>query len=152
MPCDDVTEILELTLDEGDRLARYRLRKRTCGRAVGEEALLAGALSGMTDTAILAIDAEEFANGIASGDDAEYVLCLKHVFALQGGLRALTGRESAGKDDPVRAASITFENGETTLEAVLSVDVLTEKIKSCGKCKGCGVLTKTRRAAATNAV
>lgn len=145
MPCDDVTEILELTLDEHDRLACYRLRKRTCGRAVGEEDLLLAELAGQPETAILALDAEDFANATGTTDEAEYVLRLKHVFALQGALRALTGLAPAGGQAPIRAATIGYDGQGTTLEAVLSIDVITEQIKACGRCRGCGSLAAGRR-------
>jgi len=141
MPCADVTENLLLTLDAEDRLADYALTKRTCGRAVGERTLLADEVLHKTAAEVLAIDAEEFAATDTTLDDAEFVLRLKHLLALQGGLRALLGLAPGGVFDPVRVGRVAYgEDGSCTLDAELSVDVLTEQIKSCGKCRGCGTI------------
>ncbi|MDX2176472.1 MAG: hypothetical protein SF028_08370 [Candidatus Sumerlaeia bacterium] len=143
MPCGDVTETIRLRLDGGDRLLDYRLSKRTCGRAVGEASLLAGALAGRGAAAILAIDVEDFAAEQAFGEDEVAVfLALKHLFALQAALRAATGLEPAGLHDACTVAVVAAEGEETIVEADISIDVVTERIKSCGNCKGCGALRK----------
>jgi hypothetical protein len=140
MPCSDVTEVLRLRLDEQDRLAGYQLIKRSCGRAVGEQSLLAAQLDGRTAQELIALLAEDFADAHPTVSDEEMFLQLKHFFAVQAGLRTLLGLDPGGTGDPVRVAAISYEGGEVVLEAELVVDVLTDRIKSCGKCKGCSAL------------
>jgi hypothetical protein len=146
MPCDDVTELLELRADAQDRLLGYRLAKRTCGRAVGSESLIGEILAGMDAAAILAIDAEAFIEEQAPATDVEAFLLLKHLFAVQGALRVLTGEEPGGAGSPCAVACMAYDGDVLVLEAHLAVDVIAERIKACGACKGCG--TK-RKAAAT---
>lgn len=142
MPCDDVTEILQVVLDDGNHLLGYALSKRSCGRAVGEKALLLDELGGRHDEDILALDPEVFADPNGNLDDAEFVLRFKHLLAVQGGLRVIAGQEPGGAGNPIRVGQVTWDNGELILDAVISVDVITEQIESCGRCKGCAGLAK----------
>ncbi|MBI1292026.1 hypothetical protein GC173_12410 [bacterium] len=140
MPCNDVTELLRVVLDAEDSLVGYELIKRSCGRAVGERSLLLDRWNGHTAAAILTLDGDEFAEALDVSDDTELVLTMKHFFAVQSGLRVLLGQESGGALDPVRVASIgTTHTGGLVLEAEIAIDVLTEKIQACGRCRGCGV-------------
>lgn len=145
MPCDDVTELLELRLDADDRLLGYRLAKRTCGRAVGEESLIAEPLAGAHASAIIAIDADAFIDEREPATDVEAFLLLKHLFAVQDALRVLAGEEPGGAAAPCAIASIAYDGDAMLLEAHLAVDAITQQIKACGACKGCG----TKRRAAT---
>lgn len=140
MPCSDVTEVLRLRVDDAERLAGYQFRKRTCGRAVGEESLLEALLAGLPAASILAYELDAFADENPTASDEEMFLQLKHLLAVQAGLRALLGHASAGASDPVRVARVATEDGGVLLEAELSVDVITEQIKACGRCKGCAAL------------
>ncbi len=142
MPCNDVTELLRLRLDEEDRLVGYALLKRTCGRAVGEQSLLEDEMRGRPAEDLLAQTADTFADAHPIGDDVEMFLHLKHFFALQAGLKAVLGLEGGGISDPVRIARVAYEDGEVILDAELVVDIITEQIKSCGRCKGCGAAAK----------
>ncbi len=141
MPCDDITESLRLVLDGQDRLADYELIKRTCGRAVGERDLLATRLTGTPARELLELDGGDFADSLGIADDTELFLHLKHFFAIQAGIRALLGEVAAGVSDPVRVARVYTEGDAVAIEAEISIDVLTDQIKSCGKCKGCGAFS-----------
>ena len=141
MPCEDVTESLQLRLDQDDRLAGYRLLKRTCGRAVGEESLLAMVLAGMHAEELLAMQPEALFDRYEVTSDEEEFLALKHLLALQGAIAVLLGQADGGPNDAVRMAAVRYGE-ELELEVDIVVEVLTEKIKSCGKCSGCGVLRK----------
>lgn len=150
MPCDDVTETIVLRLDAADCIAGYTLAKRTCGRAVGEASLLADSLAGRHVDDLLALDVEAFAAEQAFGEDEVAVfLALKHLFAVQTALRAATGLDPAGLLDPCTIARIASDGIDTIIEADISVEILTEKIKSCGNCKGCGAIRKLTKGAAT---
>jgi hypothetical protein len=146
MPCDDVTEVLRIELDPDDRVRAYELNKRTCGRAVGERSLLAEWATGRAAAEVLVADIDAFLHALAPTGEAEEFLVLKHFFALRMGLAVLVGREPGGATDPCAVASLAHGPEGTELIAHLRVEVLTEQIRSCGRCgKGCG----TRRPAAT---
>lgn len=142
MPCDDITETLNLQLDEHERLSGYRLAKRTCGRAVGQESLLAAELAGRDARAILDMDVEDFVADKNLVDEVETFLTLKHFFAVKAGLRVFLGIESGAAGEPCTVATVICESGQWIVEVDISVEALTQEIKSCGNCKGCGALKK----------
>ena len=138
MPCTDITEVIRVVLDEDDRLKDYNYAKRTCGQAVGAASLLVDVLRGLSVQELLEYEGEQFIADHPIDDELEEFLGLKHFFAIQSALEVLTGRSSGGPDDPCAAAEIAYESGEVVIDAQIKVDVVTEKIKSCGNCKGCG--------------
>ena len=138
MPCSDVTEIIEVELDGEDRLQDYRFSKRTCGQGIGVASLLLEQLGGRSLDEILAIAPEDFLAELSIGEELEEFMSLKHLIAIQSALEVLTGKESGGKDDPFSAAEIVSDEDVTRIRGVISVDLITEKIRSCGGCKGCG--------------
>jgi len=138
MPCKDITEVIEVTLDAEDRLSAYRFVKRTCGQGVGVASLLIDQLAGMTVDDILEISPEAFLETHPVADPLEEFLGLKHLIALQSTLEVYVGEEAGGPDALCAAAEIIFDAGETSIQAVIRVDLVTEAIKSCGNCRGCG--------------
>jgi len=138
MPCSDITETLQVTVDAEDCLKDYWLAKRSCGQGVGAGSLLIDQLGGRSVDTLLTADAETFLTEFPIQDELEEFLSLKHFFAIQSALEVLTGKTPGRKDDPCAAAEIAYENGDTIIDARISIDVVTEKIKSCGNCKGCG--------------
>ncbi len=148
MPCDDVTEILRLTLGPDESVEGYSLIKRTCGRAVGEQSLLHAWAAGLSPEEILSADLDEFLECHPTEDEAEQYLLLKHFFALRSGLEVLAGLASGGADDPCAVDTLTFGEEGTEFVGQLRVDILTEQVKSCGRCgKGCGAIKKKPAAA-----
>lgn len=148
MPCSDVTEIIQVTLDANDRLKAYHFAKRTCGQSIGAASLLIDQLGGRTLEELLAYDAERFLTEYPIADGIEEFLSLKHLFAIQSVLEVLTGKEPGGPDDPCSAAEISCDDGEFVIDAQINLDLVTEKIKSCGNCGSCG---KSKKKAALNA-
>lgn len=138
MPCSDVTEIIQVTLDNEDRLKDYYYSKRTCGQGVGAGNLLIEWVRGKSADEILAYDAERFLKEHPIEDELEEFLSLKHLFAIQSVLEVLVGKGPGGKDDPCAAAEITYDNGEIVMDGQIAVDLVTEKIKACGHCRACG--------------
>ncbi len=138
MPCTDVTEIIEVALDPNDRLKSYSLSKKTCGQPVGQASLLVGWLRGLPVEDILACDADTFLAEHPVKTQLEGFLTLKHLFALQSALQVLAGKEPGGPDDPCAATSVRYAEDELVIRATIRVDMVTDKIKACGHCKGCG--------------
>lgn len=138
MPCSDVTEMVQVVIDRDDRLKSYTYSKKTCGRGVGAATLLMEPFAGMSVDDLLALDAETFLARHPVENELEEFLRLKHFFAVQSALEVLTGHEPGGPEDICAAAEIAYDNGDIVIEARILVDLVTEKIASCGNCKGCG--------------
>jgi hypothetical protein len=147
MPCNDITELIRVVLDDSDRLLDYRFVKRTCGQGVGVDTLLLPVLAGQRVDEILAISPEQFLEVHPCAEAIEEFLALKHLIAVQAALEVLTGRASGGPGELCAAAEISYENGACVLEARITVEAVTEKIRSCGGCRGCG---KVRTAGSTS--
>ncbi len=137
MPCTDVTECIEVVLDADDRLVSYALRKRTCGRAVGADALLDTLLTGKTPAEIARLAPDDLLDQYRPSGDIEVFLALKHLFAVQAACAVLSGAAPGGPHDPCAAASIVCEAGLTRLTGLIRVDVVHEEIRACGRCAGC---------------
>jgi hypothetical protein len=151
MPCSDVTERIQVVVDGEDRLKDYTLTKRTCGQGVGAPELLLGQLQGKSIEQILDFDAEQYWDEFPLEgpvtDETEILefLALKHLFALQGTLEVLVGKASGGQGQTCAAAEIMNDGDDLIIEALIAVDVVTEKIKSCGGCGSCGSKKKGRK-------
>lgn len=145
MPCRDVTELIRVVLDERDRLKEYRFVKRTCGRGVGVDALLIDVLGGLHVEEILAISPDRFIEEHPAQEPIEEFLGLKHLIAVQAALDVLTGRAFGGPKELCAAAEIAYGDGETVIDARISVDLVTEEIRSCGGCRACGAARKAKR-------
>jgi hypothetical protein len=150
MPCKDVTEMITVCVDAEDRLKEYRFIKRTCGQGVGLDILLIEQLRGKTLDEILAIPVETFLDTYPAEEELEEFLALKHLIAVQSAIEVLTGKTSGGAKEMCAAAEIQFEDGETVIEARINVDLVTEKIKSCGNCGGCGKNKKPKKVVVFN--
>lgn len=142
MPCDDVTEIVRLQLDADDRLVAYELTKRSCGRAVGERSLVSAWAAGRAADDLLAADVDAFLDAHPTEDETEEFLYLKHFFAVRAALAVMLGREAGGVFDLCTAEEIAADGAGSSFVGRLRVGVLTEKIKSCGRCAGCGTKKK----------
>lgn len=137
MPCKDLTESLSLVLDDHEQLLDYKLVKQSCGAAIGGESLLLEYFKGRPFGDILAMDSERFCQ-MYTVDKRLQFLFLKHFIALSALLRVYTGREAGGVKDFCTIADIASDNGRVSIEAQIAVDAVTEEIKSCGHCHGCG--------------
>ncbi len=144
MPCSDVTELIQVTLDNDERLEDYFFSKRTCGQGVGAGNLLIEQFRGRTVDEILAYDAEHYVTEFPVEDELEEFLGLKHFFAIQSVLEVLVGKEPGGKGDPCAAAEISYDDGRLVIDGQIEVDLVTEKIKSCGNCRACGKSKKPK--------
>jgi hypothetical protein len=137
MPCDDVSEFVEVELDDLERLVTYRIAKVSCGKAVGGESLLIDALAGFTASDLLSVGSDAFLAERAISNRVEEFLSLKHLFALQGALAAYVGEAPGDKDAPFAVSTIAFSEKGVIIRGQLAVDVVTDKIRACGGCGSC---------------
>lgn len=138
MPCSDVTEFISVVLDKDERLKEYHFAKRSCGQGIGHESLLIDQLEGRSLEALLRCTPEDFLGEFPIQDEIEEFLSLKHLIAIQSALEVLTGVEPGRKGDAFAAADIAYSEDEVTIEGLIYVDVVTEKIEACGGCGSCG--------------
>ena len=138
MPCNDVTEILRLSLDSQDCLFDYSLTKLTCGGVLGKESLLKKWCGGLSARAVLNTSIDEFCTRFPTDDPVVEFVRLKHLLALQKGLSALMGIQAARPDDLIAVESIECDPSGTHLIALLKVDAVAAEIQACGRCAGCG--------------
>ena len=137
MPCNDVTERIEVVVDARDRLVSYTLRKRACGRAVGDEALLESTLAGKTLEEIAAITPDSLIDEAHTPTQAGAFLLLKHLFAVQAACAVISGAAPGGPCDICAAAEITQADGHTSLTGLIRVDVVHNEIQACAPCSHC---------------
>jgi hypothetical protein len=150
MPCSDVTELIEVAVDGEDRLRSYRFIKRTCGQGVGADSLLEEQLCGRTVPELIAIAPQDFLDDYPTAEPIEEFLGLKHLIAVQSALEVLTGAAAGGPEEICAAAEISFDGDLTILNGRIAVDLVTEKIESCGGCKGCGKKKRKKTAVLFN--
>lgn len=148
MPCSDVTEVLEIRLDDADRLESYSFVKRTCGQAVGEAALILDWVRGESADFFLTVQPEDFLDTHGITDSLEEFLVLKHLFAIQSAVEVHFGLAPGRPDDAFAPSAIEYEDGVTVVRGLIALDIVTDKIASCGNCRGCGKTSARRKAAA----
>lgn len=139
MPCDDIRERIEIRLDDDDRLIDYSLVKNTCGAPVGHAALLLEVLRGECSQVILKQDENTWLPADEELDQDELFLYYKHLFALRAALQAAFGVTRGGPDDVCALASMGCDIDGSTIEGLISIEALTQEIKSCGNCKTCRI-------------
>lgn len=138
MPCSNITEQIQVTLDGQEHLRNYRFFKESCGQGIGTESLLLSFLSGLTIDDILAISDQQILTSCNSADDIERFLRLKHLFAVQSALEVYTGEQSGGKGSICTVVGVRDDNGEILIDADIDLGLVTDKIKACDGCSGCG--------------
>lgn len=139
MPCNDITEVIRLHIDADDKIYDYTLNKRTCGAEIGQASLLKDFFGRYALNDISTLDdasmVEQYADVMLESDEFLY---FKHFFAVQEAVRVLLGESAGAAGDACAASTIIAENDGLTFEGMISVDAVTEKIKSCGNCGQCG--------------
>jgi hypothetical protein len=138
VPCNSLVEQIRVTLDDRDRLTGYRFIKQTCGQDVGARSLLIEFLLGLNVDELLAIDSERFLAVCQPGDDVSRFLHLKHLFAIQVVLEVYTGHSNGASNAACAIAEIGDDQGQVVIDADIDVALVTDKIKACAGCSGCG--------------
>lgn len=133
MPCNDISELIELRLDAGERLDRFSLQKDTCGAPVGRP-LLAPYVHGRRPEEILASTLAQLVPESDHTRQLDRFVLTKQLHALQAALAAYTGRAAAGLGDPFVVERIDYSSDETVIRGLLRIDLPTAAIKPCGGC------------------
>lgn len=87
-----------------------------------------------TTSDVLAISPSEFAHSLNLKSTTWEYLHLKHLLAIQSGIRAMFGQPPAGAIDYCVVESIEHGPERVKMTARISVDLMTDEIKSCSNC------------------
>lgn len=136
MPCQDQTEELELLLDGLDQVEAFSLQKVTCGRTVGEQ-VLAPYITGRPVDEVLSSSIEQLIPDLDERRRIDSFLLYKQYFSIRAALLVLVGERSGEPDEPFVVEELWFDEDRTFMKGVVSVDLISEEIKSCGSCKSC---------------
>lgn len=137
MPCSDITDSLKIKLDFDNRVLNYSLKKKTCQGEVGRKALLIKWIRNKNLSEIVNTSPDEISRIFPTKSKTWEYLYLKHFLALQSGLKVLSGEESGGAEDYCKVYRVEYDSDGIILEADISVNGITEQIKSCGGCQSC---------------
>jgi len=134
MPCQDLTEILKIKLDQNENLINYSLSKKTCHKSIGTEGLLLGFLIKKSITKIIELKLEEILLKIENNPITEY-LHKKHLISINKALNVYIGQPTTTNPE-VRLESIEHnQSKETILIFTIKLNLNTAKIIPCGnKC------------------
>lgn len=139
MPCNNVVELIQINLDDQERLRDYQFVKKSCGQGVGNNSLLIDVFRGLNVEELLELDPETFLGVDPTADSILEFLRLKHLFAVKATLEVYTGMAPGAKGHACAVADVAYDGDETVINAEIDVDIITEQIKSCPGCKGCGI-------------
>jgi hypothetical protein len=134
MPCTDVTEELELILDEYERIKSYSVNKITCGISVGEQTLLPF-IRGCSLDVLLTKFVVDFVPDIFTWRDTDQFLLAKQLYAVQSAVRVHLGLASGHKSNAFTVRDIEYSTDETIITGDLHVDVAAAEIPACTGCK-----------------
>jgi hypothetical protein len=136
VPCEDITDSLKIHLDKSERVVDYSLKRRTCGRGVGQERLIADWLFGRTASEVLQVTPGEFQQETKTGAGIRHYLALKHFMAVQNALSIVLGRVSGGPDDSCTLDCIDYSQDGIEIRAHLGAMAKAEEIEPCRSCCG----------------
>jgi len=136
MPCNDITDYVEITIGSDDRVTDYALHKRTCGGAVGEENLIGPWLFKRTAAQVVETDLDVFHAKLRTKNDLKEYLALKHFLCVKSALLIWMGRESGGVEDHCTVEAIEYGPEGVEIAAHVDVKGLTDEIEACKNCCG----------------
>lgn len=144
MPCDDQTEYLELLLDEEDRVGDFLLRKKTCGRPVGGNDLQPF-VKGLSLEELLETELIHHVPHLRTLELTDEFLMFKQFYSLRAAAAVVLGRAEGGLREPFVMDELICSANQTKVSGFVSVDVISEEIEACGKCRGC--VTRKKKSA-----
>lgn len=133
MPCNDITEIVKLTLDSSDRITDYSLHKEMCGGSVAGRGLIRDLVKQVSVDNVLALSPAEAIDGYERDETLTY-LRLKHLFTIQSLLREYTGVARPQDSNLIEMLSVEQSEAGIALVARVALDALTDRIRACGLC------------------
>ena len=137
MPCNDITDLLKVRLDDDNLITGYQLSKRTCGAAVGGYELIGPWLVGQNAHEFIETPADDFLEKNPPRDETHEFLLLKHFFSVKNGLEVLLGQESGKRTDKCAIDSVEYGPDGLEFMASIRLEIVSKQIKACESCKLC---------------
>ena len=138
MPCEDVTEVLDLVLDAEDRVESFTLQKQTCGAPVGSRLSLLDFVAGRPAGELIDRSLTQVLPDDLSVKFIDEFMLTKQLGALQGAIGVYLGRAAGGLGEAFVFDGIDFDGERTQISGLLRFDILTAEIEACGGCASCG--------------
>lgn len=137
MPCSDQTERLTLELDDQDRIRGFSVYKMTCRQPVGGSELLP-VVRDMPARSLLSAPAGDLIDPRL--DDVQAFMLTKQLVALQGAIAVLYGLPEDGLPEDGGPQAFDLQELEhdrhgTRLAGAIAINVIAERISSCGGCR-----------------
>ncbi|MFC1475046.1 hypothetical protein ACFLQG_00220 [Candidatus Zixiibacteriota bacterium] len=132
MPCKDITDILEINIDNNDIIKSYSITKRTCGRELLTKPSINSLIVNRSIEEILDFNIGEILIQEKPKTVRKEYLIVKHLVAVQSGLAVMLGKSSGSVEDFCTVVKIEQTEDGTIFECELSGTGLKEEIKSCG--------------------
>ena len=133
MPCRDIREVLELQLDQDERVLTYTLSKRTCGAWVGTPSIMARELGTLTAAEVVDLKPAGLTDLDSEVSELDF-LRIKHLFAVQACLESYHGHAPAGPGGLCSLASVAVDDQRITIRAIIDGIALQREIAACGNC------------------
>ncbi|SYZ72608.1 hypothetical protein TRIP_C20723 [Candidatus Zixiibacteriota bacterium] len=134
MPCSNYTELLKLALDKNDCIARFGLKKASCGQTVGG-AILLPYIKGLKGEHLLEGRLRDFVPDLDKFDPQESFLLFKQFYSLRAALSVLLGRTNGGRDEAFVIDQVDYDDNGTSLYGMISVAMVAKDMEAC---EGCG--------------
>lgn len=136
MPCNNISDVLELTIGSDDKIVDYSLTKLSCGGAVPASRTIKTWLSNITIDELLEVKPEQFLDAHPTDDEVLEYLLLKHFFSARAGAAAILGKDPFGAEGFCTIETISQTSEGLKARASIKIDAITDEIKSCGRCCG----------------
>lgn len=136
MPCNNISDVLEMTIGDDDRITSYSLTKLSCGGAVPGTRTIKKWLTNITIDELLVVEPDQFLDAHPTDDEVLEYLLLKHFFSARAGAAAILGKEPFGAEDFCTIESISQTPEGLKARASIRIDAITDEIKGCGRCCG----------------
>lgn len=133
MPCSDITDQVFIVLDSENRVQSYRMEKLSCGKSVGDYALLQEWLNNRSVNEIVTTSSDTLLTDLKAKNTLEEFLILKHFLAVSQALLIFSG-QVPDDADYCQLTDIIYLEDKTELKAQISHKIPVANIKACKKC------------------
>lgn len=130
MPCQDTHAVVEIQVDQNQRLQYFDFVKNTCQQSIGQSGLCLKSFKGMLVSDILASDFRDEWNELSSQDEQDEFLLFMQWQALTSSLKVLLGEEDAGLLG-IDVVMLEMDNGVMQAKMLVNPPREMPKIVSC---------------------
>lgn len=135
MPCNDIDERVELTLNSFDQPIAFSLTKKTCGASISQRCELLSYIGSYAANELLTCTLNDLVK--AEGLHRQFILD-KQFSALKAVLNVYLGKTSADNNALFVLNQIDYdEQGQVHISGFLRIKADTEAIDPCGGCASC---------------